>query len=211
MTFPSSDVPSEEAEKASAEIMQTLAAYLRGQAMDLPTVIPERLAISRANSDGSGNSAIVRIVATAEHFCTEKTKKRLQATLPANTEMQSAALAAVERQVDTSWPSRRDAWKRWYGIETGQASPISRFMAFVEARNAVMHGGGHLTGHQLKGDGGAAVRKLLANIHLGLQNDRLHIRETNVRECAVVSRSMVRWLDRQLDAAPDRRATGVKV
>jgi hypothetical protein len=158
----------------------------------------------REISDASGDSAVVQMVATAEHFSTARSRSRLLEALPATTEMLAAALAAVERQIDTTWPNRRQAWRRWYGIETGKSYPFDKFMGFVEARNALLHGGGRLTLQQLKGDGGAYVRRQFAQVGITLRADRLYIGERNVRQCAAVTRDIVLWLDRELGAASEK-------
>ncbi len=131
--------------------------------------LPDGLATRDAN-------ALVDMVAVAESFCV-------------------ARLASVGLTADVNtWKKREKAWLNLAIDLANGYSGWPALMGFVEARNAIQHGGGKLTDQQLSR---YKVRTLgvFAAAGIRLNGDALILSTNDVVRCDGVCSGFIRWLD----------------
>jgi hypothetical protein len=73
-------------------------------------------------------------------------------------------------------------------------------MAFVEARNAIMHGLGQFTRKQRRKDGGKSVTEQLKRIGLTVSGLKISLPPAAARRCADTSIGFILWLDLQVQS-----------
>ena len=103
--------------------------------------------------------------------------------------------AGALSRAEGAWKSHVAAWKTWHGLNVGDAPAYERLGAFIEARNAVMHGVGQLTRLQTQRDGGARVIQKLGSVGIVLNGTRLVIVPSVLQTCAATAKEYVLWLD----------------
>jgi hypothetical protein len=101
----------------------------------------------------------------------------------------------AETQAEGAWKEHIAAWKKWHGLNLREAPGFAALMAFVEARNAIMHGLGQLTKRQMRRDGGREVISKLSSVGIPVIARRLSIDDPVVDNCADTVRSYIHWLD----------------
>jgi hypothetical protein len=99
------------------------------------------------------------------------------------------------QKAEGTWPAQKDAWSAWHGVKLGDAPMYGELDAFIDARNAIMHGLGHLTRRQTQKDGGAAAKTKLGTIGISFSGTQLLIVPSVLKKCAHVARSFIEWLD----------------
>ena len=178
---------SELAERASAAVMRSLAAYRAGLGRLAGVGSGGRLG-DRGAWDADEQQVIADIVSEMEVF----TDTRLE-------------LAAGAVSLPTTWVQRRKAWAK-LGIELTAYSGWPALNGFIDARNAILHRRGRLTRKQLQTSADrAATVNSLARAGIGLRDDQLVLGPTQVELASGIVRDYVSWLDRQ---APDRSSPG---
>lgn len=147
----------------------------------------------------SEEDALSRIVSIAEEFCIVATGQKIRGTLSETPALTREALLSVERSFERTWKDRVSRWKRWYGFDASTNPGFQRFLIFVEARNAILHGGGRLTHRQLSQAPQLAAD--LTSVGLSLTGDRITVSASAIATCADSTVSFIRWLDEQLKAS----------
>lgn len=164
-------VATAQAEWALHRLTSRTAEYLdsAGSAAVFGRHLPDKLATRDAN-------ALVDLVAVAESFCV-------------------ARLASIGAMADVStWNKRQKAWlKRAVDLANGYPG-WPALMGFVEARNAIQHGGGRLTDRQL-GRRRAQTLAVIVAAAIRLNGDALILGAADVARCDHCCREFIGWLD----------------
>lgn len=130
-------------------------------------------------------NALVDIVAVTENF----TSARLLELRPNLT----------DRQVFT-WERRRQAWQDHGPVDlTSVSANWLALMGFVEVRNALQHGLGHLTATQLSRNRRSETLERIKAARVSLSGDLVHVDADAVRHCREICEGYVISLD---SAAP---------
>jgi hypothetical protein len=194
-------VLSERAELASNRVMTTLAVGASSSLLELAS--GARLAGTEVVllADPRHFLVLPHITAVAEQFShallIEASERQIDLTHPFRLELWKKA----EQQAEGAWPEHIEAWKRWHNVRLRECPMFSRFDAFVEARNAIMHGLGNLTRRQLRKDGGRSLKEQLAKVGIQVQGTRLVVTPSSVKLSAEVSRDFIAWLDQAVRVA----------
>lgn len=93
-----------------------------------------------------------------------------------------------------SWAKRKKAWAKHANVDLARFHDWGSLMGFVEARNAIQHGLGRLTDHQL-GNYKQEVFGWLDAANLCRNGDVLLLSEHDVARCSEVCSSFIDWLD----------------
>ena len=101
-------------------------------------------------------------------------------------------------KAEGSWGRHREAWFKWHGIQLTTAPDFPKFNAYIDARNAIMHGLGELTRMQTRKDGGKAVIQKLKSVGISMHGLRLVIAPSVLKECAHTARRFIEWLDTEV-------------
>lgn len=101
----------------------------------------------------------------------------------------------MENQNEGGWEEHIDCWKRWHSIRVKLCPQYRNLMTFVQARNAIMHGVGHLTRRQLRADGGESLRRDLKVVGISAVGTRLLIGDRALDACVEVACGYIAWLD----------------
>lgn len=199
-----SDVPSEDAELAAATAMEVLAQYRLALVL-APSESRPRLTQSWSVAGGHSSSygAIVSIATVVEQFVVAASRKRLRRTLGESPRLAAEALAEFDKRIESRWDERTQGWRRWYGIDYRLNADFVGVLAFVEARNAIVHGAGRLTRQQLGSDGGASVVAKLKTVGVEISNGRIVVTASAVEKAARCARAAIYWIDKQLAEAAD--------
>lgn len=196
--------PSEAAELAAGAAMEILAQYRLALVVAASESRP-RLVHSWSVAGGQSLSygAIVSIASVVEQFAVAASRKRLRRTLGESPRLAADALAEFDKRMESRWDERTQGWRRWYGIDYRLNADFVDVLAFVEARNAIVHGGGHLTRHQLGSDGAAAIVARLKAVGVEVSNGRVVVTPSAVEKAARCARGAIYWADKQLTEAVD--------
>jgi hypothetical protein len=100
----------------------------------------------------------------------------------------------VERKTET-WEQRFRSWQDLHGISMSTFPRYHPLWGYIEARNAIVHGLGALTGRQMKKPPRTKGRLTAASI--GLIGSRLVLTVDHATECALVVRALIEWLDEE--------------
>ena len=142
------------------------------------------------------------IIAVAEEFSRTSLMLTAQHRLGQRDKFHLALLEQGEVQAEGSWEGMRDAWAAWFGISLGASPDYSKLDAYIAVRNSIVHGLGFLTRKQKRRDGGRKLKAKLTNVGVGLVGDQIVLPFSAVEDCAVVARSYVLWLDREITRLP---------
>ena len=196
--------PSEAAELAAGAAMEILAQYRLALVL-APSESRPRLTQSWSVAGGHSSSygAIVSIATVVEQFVVAASRKRLRRTLGESPRLAAEALAEFDKRIESRWDERTQGWRRWYGIDYRLNADFVDVLAFVEARNAIVHGGGHLTRQQLGSDGAAAIVARLKAVGVEVSNGRVVVTASAVEKAARCARGAIYWIDKQLTEAVD--------
>lgn len=94
----------------------------------------------------------------------------------------------------SSWPGRESMYKRHHGIDLSKCAEYKRVKGAVSARNSIAHAlGRQTTRQQLSG----AFRADMARLGVPIVNGRIHLRDSNLDECASYCRAFLRDLDQR--------------
>ena len=92
------------------------------------------------------------------------------------------------------WAQRKKAWSKHVNVDLASFHDWGSLMGFVEARNAIQHGLGRLTDHQL----GKYKQEVLGSLdaaNLSRNGDVLLFSEQDVARCFEVCGGFIEWLD----------------
>lgn len=193
--MPTTEVESAEAERAAASVMHELASYrLRKRAESRRRIGRMALLRSGAGSLPLEYSAVVTTVSIAEGFFATTLRTRIEDAFDATTRLMHDARRDAAKSVDSTWDGRLKSARRWFGIDHSAEDCVQSMLAFVEARNAVVHGVGSLTRRQMA-DGGRDVVAKLALVGISVRVGVIDIDRAAVELCAHNCADAVRWLD----------------
>jgi hypothetical protein len=136
--------------------------------------------------------ALVRLIAIAEEFTHGLLIEVTNLHLPSDPRVAALWDKHVDRETDT-WEQRMATWRLMHGLAIQTSPRYDALLAFIEARNAVVHGLGSLTRKQLRTRNRSVDRLRAARI--AVSGDRLILGEEDVAACADSVRTLVRWLD----------------
>jgi hypothetical protein len=193
-------VLSEAAEQACGRIFSTLAI---GGVTRTDRGLPRRLEGPAAIvlADPRHSLVLPHIVAIVEDFSHQLlvycTFPLLDLTHPFREDMWREA----HERAEGNWSIHLEAWKKWHGVVCTASPHYEALMAFVDARNAIMHGLGRLTRRQLGKDGGKTTINRLATVGIGVRAGRVVLTHAAVRSCAETCRDYVEWLDESVREA----------
>jgi hypothetical protein len=145
--------------------------------------------------DRAAQNAIVRMVAVAEAFVFGLLVDSTEPRLPADPLVD--VLWEHEIESALNWGGRVNTWFRLHQVNIDKAGEYQAFRSFIDARNAIAHGLGSLTWHQLRGKKDVAAG--LKAVGIDVRSGRLILTSRAVEECAIRSVAFIRFLD---DAAP---------
>lgn len=118
----------------------------------------------------------------------------------ANTEFFTGAqLRLLDPQVTEneifSWPKREKAW-RLRGVELSDAgAQWTKLRGYIEIRNALQHGLGRLTDHQLDGKRRTEVLSDIRTTGCYLDGNLVRLRRQDIDEAFFTCAAFVAWLD----------------
>lgn len=186
-------VQSVQADQAAALVMRELGEYRRRESAS-SVASYGRIRRRRATATlPTSYGAVVSIVSIAEEFFASTLRTNIEDAFSVATRLAQDAEAEVLRGIET-WPGRQRAAKRWFAVDSSGITPYSELLAFVEARNAIIHGLGRLTRKQ-SADGGKAVLQKLATVGISEAGGVLSIDAAAVRSCAIAARAAIQWFD----------------
>ena len=141
--------------------------------------------------DRAAQNAILRIVSIAEAFVFGLLLDATEPRLPSDPLVD--ILWENEIQAALSWDGRLKSWLRLHKVNVESAAPYQAFRSFIDARNAIAHGLGLLTWHQLRGKRDIAAG--LKAVGIEVRTGRLVLTSRAVEECATRGVIFVRYLD----------------
>jgi hypothetical protein len=198
------DVSSEEAELAAGDAMEVLAQFRSAEAHSRSRTRPRLGGPWSIGGYSSRYGAVVAITSVVEQFAVLASRRRLRRTLGDSPRLVADALAEFERRVESKWDERTQGWRRWFGIDYRLSPDFVALLAFVEARNAIVHGAGRLTRLQLSSDRGVAVTAKLKAVGLEFSDGQLIVAPAAVERAAHSARNAIYWIDNQLAEASDQ-------
>jgi hypothetical protein len=104
----------------------------------------------------------------------------------------SILLEEARDKLDATWESRADTLKNHFDVEYKGTGPYQDLLIVVNARNAVVHGDGHLTRRQLRNVN--QLQKLRSDFRKKLTasiRGRIHFTATSGRQAMVIARAFV--------------------
>lgn len=142
------------------------------------------------------STTVVHLISIIEAFVRDTLMARAEVEIDADHRMQAALWKKASPEADGGWDRQADAFKQWLGIPMKNEQSYKDVRAFVEARNAIVHGLGELTKKQLGQDDGVEVRRALASVGIAVNTRRLALPPTTPQRVARSSLTLVEWLDR---------------
>ena len=193
-------VMSEAAEEAASRVMTTLAMGATATGWGTGDYGRLRGTPGVLLSDPRHSMVLPHIVAIAEEFAR---RSLILASLPLmdlGKPMHRDLWSGAALRAEGTWRGQSEAWLNWHRDHIDGFPGNSRFRAFVDARNAIMHGLGELTSMQTRKDGGKKVMARLKAVGITLNGIRLVIVPTVLAECAVSAREFIVWLDQEVNS-----------
>lgn len=181
--------------------MRSFATYSSASSNEPPNGVAHRLGPPLMNTYVPAHVAINSIVSIVEHFAVRTTAEKLRSALPTEPRVLADVLADATRRIEARWSDRLALWRDWFGINASASADFNRVLAFVDARNAILHGRGSLTRQQLCNDAGRSVISKLASVGIPVNLGRLQIDRNAVALCARSANKAIVWLDDRLAAA----------
>lgn len=182
---PAFSLVSELADSTCRSLMNVCSDFERGQYIlgaPLPT-----------GNDPRVLESIARCIVATEFFVFSRVLEMVDEYV---TKSENRILSALYKQqatkIDSSWQSTINAARDYLDLDILAIAPYDRLMAYVEVRNAVMHGNGSLTRRQLRDTN---VIKKLELIHVRVLQGRLEAEPRRLLNAARDCRSFVVGLD----------------
>jgi len=195
----------ERSELARSEINRALAQFrLEAAAGERRAVLhASRLAARGSTADPGPTSlriedALTRFVSIADEFTLGLLIDLTESKLPNDARVAILWERYEERYTD-SWEQRFASFEGLHKIVVHTFPRYSPLMAYIEARNAIVHGLGSLTRKQLKKPGRIVGKLRTARINMS--GNRLLLTADDAVQCALVIRELIEWLDDQAAAA----------
>jgi hypothetical protein len=189
-------VLSAEAEAASALLFRTLGAHRAAVA----ALKPQPRSRLRPFADGDPvqdrcQATLVRLLSITEAFSAELLSREVSRSVAgaANAAATKIAEDAVIRGT-AGWSDQQRSFKDWLGVDEDWKA-VERL---AEARNAVAHGLGKLTRHQMKRE--QSVKGKLKAAGIAVDNNRVVLSDTNLAAAALACRNFVEKLDLAVQA-----------
>jgi hypothetical protein len=139
------------------------------------------------------------LVAIAEEFTYGLLLELTSRKLPADTRVSALWDSHVDRETDT-WEQRIATWRLIHSISIPSSPRYDVLFAFIQARNAIVHGLGSLTRKQLR-DRTKSVARLRA-ARISVSGTQLVLNDSHVEQCADAVRRLIRWLDDAATSVP---------
>jgi hypothetical protein len=196
MTVPVPQVPSAEAEAASALLFRTLGAHRAAVA----ALKPLPLTRLRVSPDGDPvqdrcQATLIRLLSITEAFSSDLLSREVGRAVSSarNATATKVADEAVIRGTNT-WQEQKKSYKDWLEVEEDWKA-VERL---TEARNAVAHGLGKLTKRQLKNE--KSVKSKLKAAGITVDNNRIVLSDDNLAAAASACRDFIEKLDLAVQA-----------
>lgn len=196
MTTPVPQVPSAEAEAASALLFRTLGAHRAAVA----ALKPRPLTRLRTSPDGDPvqdrcQATLIRLLSITEAFASEMLSREVDRAVAdmSNKTATKVADDAVIRGT-SSWQDQKKSYKDWLGVEEDWKA-VERL---AEARNAVAHGLGKLTRRQLRSE--QSVKSKLKAAGIIIEDNRIVLSDENLAAAASACREFIERLDMAVQA-----------
>ena len=93
----------------------------------------------------------------------------------------------AHERAEGNWSIHVEAWKKWHGVVCTASPHYAALMAYVDARNAIMHG--------------KSTISRLATVGIAVRAGRVVLTHAAVKSCAETCREYVVWLDESVRKA----------
>jgi hypothetical protein len=200
-------IVSQAVEDSSKLVMAALALHLRQEALlrTAPTVHGRLHGGSRVSPPAQvrAQATLVRLVSIAEAFVATQLASRLEGELPGPRKrlVESIFVNAEDRALAT-WPNLKEHYQNWIGIKFSDSSPLwLQLDAFINGRNAIMHGLGELTRRQARKNL-PQLETNLRSVGLIVHGGRITIPTNALQTASRVCRDFIHWLDTELQGRP---------
>jgi hypothetical protein len=189
------------AEAAITFLTRTLADYRAAQALatlrNWGRVRTTVTALGEYDSRAAtAQSAYLRLISIDEAYCDALSVQAIRGTLANPDRFLSLLLDEHEINASSNWKKREETFSQYHGITLSKFEQWQLLSAGIQARNAIAHGLGSLTGRQRTAL--ATQQRRLSKVRIGLLGIRLQISSEAVDECVRFSKAFVRWLDSRL-------------
>jgi hypothetical protein len=189
-------VPTLDAERAVARVNQTFALH----ESFMPAKSPMKTGRLRGTagvvtSEPSRYLVLPHLVAIAEEFSRWLLLTKTQSHVPRDRPVLEQLWVKVENQAEGRWEDHLNAWKDWHQLALASEPIYQDLQPFIQARNAIMHGLGHLTRKQVRGNQETAVRGLLKSVKIEVVGTALVVSAAAVSRCADACKRFVTELD----------------
>lgn len=144
--------------------------------------------------DSTEEDALLRVVASAEHFATGLLLAVVQSQ-HSSWGWSVQKVESVTRNAAGTWPQRRTAWNE-VGTDLSLFAEDRALQGFVEGRNAIAHGLGRLTWRQTQSPSAhQATLTALGAAGLRVVDNRLRLTALNIEACGKLGKDFIYWLD----------------
>jgi hypothetical protein len=164
-----------------------------GRARGMLRVRPSRVARHATGSPFLVQDAITRSVAIVEEFASGLLLELTESLLPDKPALIGVMWDRESGRVTRSWDERITAWNKLHSIAIRtDFVGASALLGFVEVRNAIAHGLGHLTSRQLKT---SDLYKLLAAANIDTRGTQVMVTHADVERINRIAQNFIEWLD----------------
>jgi hypothetical protein len=137
---------------------------------------------------------IAQIVSISEQFSVSRLFSLVESRLDGSTDMALRVWEQSQDSIESSWDRQAGAWNTYAQIRIKAHASFKALDPFIEVRNAVMHGLGHLTRRQQRRAQSLVPTLVAAGITV--DGTRLTLERVNVVDCREVTVAFIEWLDR---------------
>jgi hypothetical protein len=149
-------------------------------------------------ADPRHSMVLPHLVAVVEEFSRTQLIEQSLLEIDVTKALQRSLWATGESRAEGTWDGQVGAWREWHGLDLEHGAGYRELRAFVEARNAIMHGLGRLTRKQLRKHGGREVIASLNQVGIGVSGGALSFPFSVLPHCAAVGRSFIEWMDTEI-------------
>lgn len=196
MTAPVPQVPSTEAEAASALLFRTLGAHRAAVAALKPQRRP-RLRASPGDDPVQDRcqATLIRLLSITEAFASTLLSREIDRAFAGARNDTAAKLVddAVIRGTST-WQDQRKSYQNWIDVN-GDWKAVERL---AEARNAVVHGLGKLTRRQMRSE--QSVKSKLEAAGITVDDNKIVLSDDSLAAAASACRDFIERLDLSVQA-----------
>lgn len=188
-------VASPRAEASCRLLMRTLGNY-QAQTVTLTAPHMSRLSVRRHEKlEIAQQATLIRLASITEAYCGDaliEAAERL--AQPGSTKIVQVLWDEAAVKATRTWNEQKSAYKKWLEL-TIKWEVID---AMADARNAIAHGLGSLTRHQIKDQATIAAR--LARLNIGLSGQDIVLTDRSLKGLALKAKAFILDLDTQIDA-----------